>query len=94
MSRLFIKKVISHKHRINFMEFFKFVSLKFKLKKINDVDLIVKASSYLAFIDGMVFKFCIRIIKRLRITIIYLRGFKEKIVSCSKYKVIKYVNKS
>ena len=46
------------------MEFFKFV-LKFKAKKIYNVDLILKASFLLAFVDGMILKICIRIIKKI-----------------------------
>ena len=71
------------------MAFLKVVPLKLKAKKIHNVDLILKASSLLAFVDGMILKNCIRIIKRLLITTIYMLGLKKIIFSYSNYKSIK-----
>lgn len=51
------------------MAFLKFVPLKLKAKKIHNVDLILKALSLLAFVDGIILEICIRIIKKLLITI-------------------------
>ena len=74
------------------MAFLKVVLLKFKAKKIYNVDLILKASSLLAFVDGIILKICIRIIKRLLITTtINIMVFKETVLSCSIRKIIKYL---
>lgn len=74
------------------MAFLKVVPLKFKAKKIYNVDLILKASSFLAFVDGIILKICIRIIKRLLIitTTINIMVLKETVLSCSNRKIIKY----
>ena len=73
------------------MAFLKVVPLKFKAKKIYNVDLILKASSLLAFVDGIILKICIRIIKRLLITTtINIMVLKETVLSCSNRKIIKY----
>ena len=73
------------------MAFLKVVLLKFKAKKIYNVDLILKASSLLAFVDGIILKICIRIIKRLLITTtINIMVLKETVLSCSNRKIIKY----
>lgn len=73
------------------MAFLKVVPLKFKAKKIYNVDLILKASSLLAFVDGIILKICIRIIKRLLITTtINIMVLKETVLSGSNRKIIKY----